>query len=344
MMMNDLPMLVKIVAAAYSSGSEHWVEDDCTISRIRGGMNNILYRIEAGEEHFACKLCLVDERRRAAREFSALKLLEASQIDVAPLPLALDLSTSILPFPAVFYRWLDGKPLQLDPTTEQLDSLMEGFQKIHALRREDHASYNLPEAWFHWFEYEPYLAELEGFLALYGTWLKRRDPEGAGLFQRLEKLTVDSRDLLKQKNLPDPKLASVSQRLCRVDPNLANCIVGSDGKVRWVDWESSGWGDPALELAEIRWHISWARLSDEQHKRFRYDYSPPGDDVDFSRRLNVWDRVVSARWPFLILRRLWSWENSSQSERLRQPDFNPAEFRRRFMLSLGRAEKFSFPE
>ena len=54
---------------------------------------------------FACKLCVSDERRRAEREYAALDLLQQRGIDVAPRPVGIDLSTAILPYPAVVYEW-----------------------------------------------------------------------------------------------------------------------------------------------------------------------------------------------------------------------------------------------
>ena len=42
-----------------------------------------------------------------------------------------------------------------------------------------------------------------------------------------------------------PYREAVARRICRADTNLANAIWNDDGRVRWVDWEYSGWGDPA---------------------------------------------------------------------------------------------------
>jgi thiamine kinase-like enzyme len=76
----------------------------------------------------------------------------------------------------------------------------------------------------------------------------------------------------------DPGRESVPLRLCRVDPNLANIVWSGDGRLRWVDWEYSGWGDPALDLAELRWHSALAELSEAQHDWLRNNYRQPTGD------------------------------------------------------------------
>jgi thiamine kinase-like enzyme len=39
-----------------------------------------------------------------------------------------------------------------------------------------------------------------------------------------------------------------------------------------VDWEYAGWGDPALDLADLRWHVVLDAVSEEQHAWLRAQY------------------------------------------------------------------------
>ena len=48
----------------------------------------------------------------------------------------------------------------------------------------------------------------------------------------------------------------------RGDPNLTNYL-WSDGGVVLVDWENSGYNDPAIELADFAEHASTRALSDD---------------------------------------------------------------------------------
>jgi hypothetical protein len=65
---------LRVIAAAHATGTGTRTERGITIQRIRGGNNNALYRVEADGQVFACKLCVADERHRAAREYAALRV------------------------------------------------------------------------------------------------------------------------------------------------------------------------------------------------------------------------------------------------------------------------------
>ena len=75
--------------------------------------------------------------------------------------------------------------------------------------------------------------------------------------------------------------------------NPVNIIVGPDSYLRWVDWEYSVWGDPALELADLRWHIAFLDMPLAWHERLRAAYQPPEGDQAFYERLALWDFAQS---------------------------------------------------
>jgi aminoglycoside phosphotransferase (APT) family kinase protein len=336
----EMPSLLSVVAAAHARGEEVWESSDARVIRVYGGANNVLYRVESGEEKYACKLCLADERRRAAREYSALRLLQDAGLDLAPNPLWFDATYQIVPFPAVVYSWLDGIMLEEVPTDQQLTSLIEGYQYLHSLPRQEYVHYNLPEAWFHWFDYQPYLSELDSFLARYGSWFSAVSPEGRKLYPRLEKLVQQCKLHLHSTQNPSPSRYDIHIGMCRVDPNLANCLWGTDHKIRWVDWEYSGWGDPALELADIRWHASWMGLSSEKHQMLRSLYTPHKEDINFYERLEIWDRIVSTRWPFLILRSMWNSSGGTDRSQKGSPAEENKDLQLRLLQTIERAEHF----
>ncbi len=325
------------IAAAYAAGSDTWTEDSVTVRRVAGGFNNALYRVETDGHQYACKLCVVDERRRATREFGALSLLHAAGLEIAPQPLWLDESCTIAPYPAVAYRWLAGEPLGSSLSAPQLAALLDSLQRLHTVQPGDFESSDIPDAVFHWFDFVPYLAELRDFFDEYGPWLAGTDSDGRGLYGRLAQL-VDSCTNAILTSEVNPGRESVSLRLCRVDPNLANTVWGGDGRLRWVDWEYSGWGDPALELAELRWHAALVGLSEQQHIWLREGYPRPAGDDAFEERLAVWDRLLATRWPFLILRWLWSEYHGPDRERLTRPAADPAQLRARLVHFIERAE------
>jgi aminoglycoside phosphotransferase (APT) family kinase protein len=331
---------LRVVAAVYAAGADIWTEGGVTVHRVAGGFNNALYRVESAGQSCACKLCVADECRRAAREYAALRLLQEAGLDIAPQPLWLDESCTIVPFPAVAYRWLPGQPLSPPPTAQQLASLLDSFQRLHALQPGDFEDYGIRDAWAHWFDFEPYLAELRDFLARYGPWLVATDPHGQDLRDRLARLVDDCTEVVRTADV-NPGRESVPLRLCRADNNLANTVWSEDGRLRWVDWEYSGWGDPALELAALRWHGSSVEMSEAQHAWLRDNYRRPAGDYGFEERLAMWDRLRATRWPFLILRWLWSEHHGPDRVRLTRPAADPAELRTRLVRFIERAERFA---
>ncbi len=328
---------LRAVAAAYAAGADTWTEDSVTVRRVTGGFNNALYRVEANGQRYACKLCVADECRRASREYAALCLLHAAGLDIAPRHLWLDESCTVVPFPAVAYHWLPGQPLSPSPTAQQLASLLDSFHCLHTLQLGDFADHDVHDAWAHWFDFELYLAELRDFLAKYGPWLVATDPDGRDLRDRLARLVDGCAEVVLTAAV-NPGRESVPLRLCRVDPNLANTVWSGDGQLRWVDWEFSGWGDPALDLAELRWHAASAEMSEDQHAWLRHNYRRPAGDHDFEERLTVWDRLRATRWPFLILRWLWSEHNGPDRVRLTRPAADVVELRVRLVRFIERAE------
>ena len=263
--------------------------------------------------------------------------MQAAGLDLAPQPLWLDESCAIAPFPAVIYRWLPGAPLTLPLTARQLAALLEGFQRVHALRPDDVAS-DLADSWFHWFDFARYLAELEDFLGTYGPWLATTGEEGRDLRDRLARL-VDGCARVVASSPVTAGREHVTLGLCRTDANLDNTVQGPDGRLRWVDWEYCGWGDPALDFCGLRWHAALAGLSEAQRRWLRANYRRPASDAGFEQRLAVWDHIIATRWSFLILRRLWSLYHGADRLRLTWSGAEPAELRARLVRFIERAER-----
>ena len=329
---------LRTVATAHGEQADSWTERGVTVRRVTGGANNAVYWVEADGEHFACKLCVDDGRQRARREYGALRLMRAVGLDLAPEPLWLDERCSVVPYPAVAYRWLRGTPLGLNPTRQQLAALVDSIQRLHDIEPGAAGGVELCDAWFHWFDFAPYLDELKTFLTEYGAWLVSADAQGGQLLRRLTRLVEDC-SVFVAGSQADPSREVVPLRLCRVDPSLANALWCDDGRLRWIDWEYSGWGDPALDLADLRWHATLDGLSSAEHDRLRDSYRRPTGDSGFDERLAVWDRLIATRWAFLILRWLWSAREGPDRERLTQPENDGTELRTRLVRFIERAEQ-----
>ncbi len=342
---HELCAFARAVAAVHEAQQAEMTVDGCRVRRIAGGNNNALYRVDVDGESLACKLCVDDGRRRAEREYASMDLLWQAGLDVAPEPLALDTSRVLLPFPVVVYRWLAGQPLAAPLQAAQLEALLETLQYMHDLSPSGAPQGCVSDAHFHWFAYAPYLDELDQFLDLYGPWLASLGMSdlggglmGQALLDRMRRL-VDGCAGMFAKTDVDPGRECVALGLCRVDANLANTVWGSDGRVRWVDWEFSGWGDLAFDLADLRWHAAWEGVSEAEHAWFRRHYRRPADDPAFDARLALWDRLISTRWPLLVLRALWSEFNGPDRQRLSRVQWSVDELWARMVRLLERAEQ-----
>jgi len=348
--MIDYTQLVGLAGRLHASGQDELCANGYHLQRLRRGMNNAVYRVgrlaavaapgDLPPGEFAIKLFVPDERQRARRELCALQLLARAGLDLAPQPLAFDPTCQAAPYPALVCTWLPGEPLQPPLDVDILQALLDSFQRLSALQPgqvDDFAEADLPLAWFHWRQRQPYLDELDGFMVSLGSWLGSLSPDRAALQARLAGLLAHLRRTWDGNRAP-VEGGAFPLCLAHVDLNLSNCIAGPDGRVRCVDWEFSGWGDPAMELADLRWHAALAGLTPAQHAWLRQHYRPPAGDLHFWERVALWDALLLVRWPFLILRWLWSLYNGPDRLRLSQVEVTPAELWQRLEWMIARAE------
>jgi hypothetical protein len=82
-----------------------------------------------------------------------------------------------------------------------------------------------------------------------------------------------------------------------------------------------------------------AGLSEAQHPWLRDNYRRPDDDPGFWERIVLWDRLLATRWPFLVLRWLWSEHNGPDRVRLTRPAADRAELHARLVGLIERAER-----
>jgi aminoglycoside phosphotransferase (APT) family kinase protein len=335
--MTDPNDWLRLVAIAHESGANTWSENDVLVRRVTGGNNNALYQIVVGQENYACKLCVRDFRRRADQEYGTLSLLQTAGLDLAPQPICLDDGCAYVPYPAVVYRWLAGTPLSPPLTQSQLAAILDSIQQLHTLHPGNFQT-DLADSWFHWFDWDLYIQEMHTLFETYRLWLTASQPDGKALGDRLVRLIEACGQVVRSTKV-SPAREHVIRCLCRVDPNLANSVWATDGRLRWVDWEYSGWGDPALDLVELCWHAALSQLSPEQQRWLRENYRRPADDTEFDERVFVWDHIIATRWCFLILRHLWSQYNGPDRVRLTQQPVDTENVRTRLVRFIERAEQ-----
>ena len=90
--------------------------------------------------------------------------------------------------------------------------------------------------------------------------------------------------------------ATPTPALIRVDGNLDNILRDAHGRLTFVDWEYSGAGDPAYDLAELRGHPVASHLPEEWWDIALDSYPPLPGDVEFPKRLALYNRLLPIWW------------------------------------------------
>lgn len=218
------------------------------IERVFGGQNNLLYhaRHEDEGDTVAVKFTRLDERRRASREFHTLWALQEAGLDLAPVPFVLA-EGRYHGRQAVIQSWLDGL---VDPTPPQSpaewEMLLDHLLAVQKVRPSD-TVVPLPPATLR----ATHPRELLAFLQQRAAAL----PPDA-LMEPVTTLLA----YLEKRPFPDQPASQLALLHC--DPNPRNFVRRPSGWLA-VDWENSGWGDPALEIADLMAHAAYMDVPDE---------------------------------------------------------------------------------
>ena len=235
-----LPLL-QYLEAVVPASAHVWAE--WTITPIAGGANNLLYRVTNGQDDYAVKFTVRDERNRAGREFAALTALQAAGLVIAPQ--AIGCSLDRFRQPVIVQSWLEGAVLTGPPQSQvEWLALLDHYCLIHSFKPE-HTTVVLPEA------------VLNVASGAAGKTL---------IEQQVAKLPLSAQPASLQAILAwlqtwtPPTWPAPPRTLCRVDPNWRN-FIRLEARLSSVDWENSGWGDPAFELADLMTHPAYTSVS-----------------------------------------------------------------------------------
>jgi thiamine kinase-like enzyme len=91
--------------------------------------------------------------------------------------------------------------------------------------------------------------------------------------------------------------------LCRSDPNSSNLVRRPEAWAS-VDWENSGWGDPAFEVADLMAHPAYAQVTAARWERVISDYCGLRDDPGAAARIRVYYTITLAWWVARLARYL----------------------------------------
>lgn len=249
-----------------------------TITPITGGANNLLYRITSDAGDYAVKFTLRDARDRAGREAAALRALREAGLEIAPVLVLLDRDRYAQP--VVVQTWLAGQALSGPPQSDGAwQALLEHYGAIHSVTPARTTEALAP-----------------GFLNVSsgtaGQALVRAHaallPPDAWPPSLRE--TVAWLDAWSPPTWPTPP-----RTLVRVDSNWRNFVHGPQG-LQSVDWENSGWGDPAFELAELMVHPAYEGVAQSRWDWFISAYAAQHSDPTLAVRVRTYTVILLAWW------------------------------------------------
>ena len=260
------------------------------IRRIDGGRNNLLYRATGPAGDLAVKFTREDGRDRAGHEYQALSALQRAGLDVAPRPLLLD--RVAYRRPVVVQSWLPGEVGPMPRTDDEWDGIVGHLVQVH---RVTPATTGVPLA--------PCSIDIrtarEGQTLV--SWQLALLPQDA----RLRPL----RALVRRLAAADlPQWPPVPVTLCRLDNNLDNYIRPPGrrpGAWASVDWEYSGWGDPAFDVANLVTHVALKDVPAERWDWFVARYCELVENRTARQRIDVYRQIMLVWWPVRLARYLY---------------------------------------
>ena len=261
------------------NGSEQ--ADQCwqgwKITRLSGGLNNLLFHARGSSDDLVIKFTIRDERNRAEREFRALSALEEAGLQIAPRPLLFDNDT--FHQPVVVQTWIEGEPIGHPPTMdEDWRELLRYYQAVHSVTPET-SSIGLSKAF-------SASTVAEGWSLV--------DQQLARIPCEAQPKTL--KNLIRQFGQVEwTEWERMPITLCRIDPNVSNFIRGKK-RLTSVDLEYSGCGDPAFDIADLMAHPTYMDVDLSRWPWLTRAYGDLMGDPTVASRIEIYYAILLVWW------------------------------------------------
>lgn len=227
-----------------------------SVTRLVGGANNIVARVDVGGRPLLAKLYFTharDPRDRLSTEFGMLGFLWRNGVRCVPEPLRMNREHHL-----GLYEFLPGARLlaPAEVSAEDVRQLAELLAAMWRLRSQPGAE-KLPPASEAAFTLNGYWANVERRLSRARNALANLpDAAAVGEFVERELVPVAGavRDFLSARALGlgvdlDAELPQAQRTLSPADHGFHNVLRRADGRLTFLDFEYAGWDDPAQVLA-----------------------------------------------------------------------------------------------
>jgi thiamine kinase-like enzyme len=251
-------------------------------------MNGLVYHANHADGYdLALKVSKRDERDRAGRENASTLALHESGRDMCAHPLHLERDSANFPGDVIISEWLPGQALDKPPAPENRAAwlaILESMSRAHSLTPKTSPA-PLRNAVMDVREPIDLLNYITG-------WLEKlpQGEIGALHHDQLERLNEHVRSVT-----PPHWTQPAPIGLIQCDANPNNMLL-YNGKIVLVDWENSGWSDPAFDLADLLTKPNFGEPIPEndrdwiraEHGRLLHDPLLPERCALYERLLIVW--------------------------------------------------------
>lgn len=292
------------------------------IEHITGSANNILYRATNAQEDLAIKFTIQDARRRAWREYNAFTAAREVGLDVLPEPVFLDEDS--YEQPVVVAKWMEGEVSDAPPQTDdEWLKLIELYVKLRQITPQT-TTRPIRKGIINFASVQEGLEQIQTQCEMIP---KAHHP--AILRKLLARLqTYSSR----------PSASASPMALCHVDANTLNFLRRPHGWAS-VDWENSGWGDPAFEVVDTMTHPQYMSVSDERWDWVVAKYGEmSGDDTAVARIRRTYPLML-VWWVARLARMLYEIPRGGDQRLVERPSDWQADIQMKLDWYAERAEK-----
>ena len=272
----NLVELLRHIDQKRPTGCETW--EQWEISPSPYGSNNAVYRARTTGEDFCLKFTIPDKRQRAYREYYALVTLAEACPGIAPQPLLLDESSFSLP--VVVTTWLEGNVSKSPPADDkEWRALLRHMSTVHRVRPAASNMILLPQP-------------INAYSIREGKEIVREQTA-----QLPQEAIDNSYQTLLTRFYSTAFLEWTGRTvsLCRADNNTLNFIRRDDNWAS-VDWENSGWGDPAFDIANLITHPAYIGMENLNWEELVNDYYDFGGDQTFLIRVASYYKILLVWW------------------------------------------------
>lgn len=125
--------------------------------------------------------------------------------------------------------------------------------------------------------------------------------------------------------------------LCHVDANVGNFVVCSEG-LRAVDWEGSGWSDPAFEVANLMTHPAYLSVTGTRWEWVVDTYAHLSLDSAIVARIRAYYPLLVVFWVARLARSLYEVPRGLDERLVQRPDSWQEDAARKYQHYLELAE------